>query len=84
MVPIVVSEGYNKGRLSLSKLVEVLSTNAAKHMGLYPKKGAMFIGSDADFTIIDLEREWTIDQKAQVTMAKYNPLHGMKAKRQTS
>ncbi len=80
MVPIVVSEGYNKGRISLSRMVEVLSTNAAKHMGLYPKKGAMFIGSDADFTIIDLEREWTIDQKAQVTMAKYNPLHGKKLK----
>lgn len=80
MVPVVVSEGYNKGRLSLSKLVDVLSTNAAKHYGMYPKKGAMLIGSDADFTIIDLEREWTIEQEEQVTMAKYNPLHGMKLK----
>ncbi|KAB3536025.1 dihydroorotase family protein [Alkaliphilus pronyensis] len=80
LVPIVVSEGYNKGRLTLSRLVEVLSTNAAKMYGLYPKKGAIMIGSDADFTIIDLEREWTIDQKETYSMAKYNPLHGIKLK----
>lgn len=80
LVPIMVSEGYNKGRLSLSRLVEVLSTNPAKQYGLYPKKGALHIGSDADFTIIDLEREWTIDQKKTYSMAKYNPLHGIKLK----
>jgi len=80
MVPILVSEGYNKGRLTLSRLVEVLSTNAAKQYGLYPKKGAMHIGSDADFTIIDLDREWTIDQKKTYSMAKYNPLHGLQLK----
>ncbi len=80
MVSILVSEGYNKGRLSLSKLVEVLSTNAAKQYGLYPKKGAMYIGSDADFTIIDLEKEWTIDEKDTYSMAKYNPLHGIQLK----
>lgn len=80
LVPIVVSEGYNKGRISLSRMVEVLSTNAAKQYGLYPKKGAMHIGSDADFTIIDLDREWTIDQKETYSMAKYNPLHGLKLK----
>ncbi len=80
LVPIMVSEGYNKGRLTLTRLVEVLSTSAAKQYGLYPKKGAMLIGSDADFTIIDLEREWTIDQKKTYSMAKYNPLHGIKLK----
>lgn len=80
LVPIMVSEGYNKGRLTLSRLVEVLSTSPAKQYGLYPKKGAMHIGSDADFTIIDLEREWTIDQKKTYSMAKYNPLHGIKLK----
>ena len=80
MVPVVVSEGYNKGRLSLSRLVEVLSTSPAKHYGLYPKKGAMHIGSDADFTIIDLDREWEIDKDKTHTKAKYTPFHGMKLK----
>ncbi|MDK2917685.1 MAG: allantoinase [Candidatus Petromonas sp.] len=80
MVPILVSEGYNKGRISLSRLVEVLCTNPAKHYGLYPKKGAMHIGSDADFTIIDLDKEWTIDKDKMYTMAKYTPFHGYKLK----
>lgn len=80
MVPVIVSEGYNKGRLSLSRLVEVLCSSPAKHYGIYPKKGAMFIGSDADFTIIDLEKEWTIEKDKMYTMAKYTPFHGYKLK----
>lgn len=80
MVPILVSEGYNKGRITLSKLVDILSTNAAKHYGIYPKKGAMHIGSDADFTIIDLNKRWTIDPKKQASMCGYLPLEGMELK----
>ncbi|MCK6256534.1 dihydroorotase [Fictibacillus sp. KIGAM418] len=80
MVPILVSEGLNKGRLSLSRFVEVTSKNAAIHYGIYPKKGAMEIGSDADFTVIDLDCEWEIDEKQTESMAKYNPLHGIKLK----
>ena len=80
MVPVIVSEGYNKGRISLSKLVDILSTNAAKHYGLYPKKGALNIGSDADFSIIDLNKEWTIKNENLVTMCGYTPLEGMKLK----
>lgn len=80
MVPILVSEGLNKGRLSLSRFVEVTSRNAAIHYGIYPKKGSLELGSDADFTVIDLEREYTVDEKKTESMAKYNPLHGMKLK----
>lgn len=80
MVPVIVSEGYNKGRISLSRLVDILSRNAAIHYGLYPKKGSMEIGADADLTIIDLDREWIIDQEKQYSLAKYTPLHGMKLK----
>lgn len=80
MVPIIVSEGYNKGRISLSRLVEILSTNAAKHYGLYPKKGALKIGSDADFTIIDLNKEWTIEKEKMQCLNKYTPFDGMKLK----
>lgn len=80
MVPIMISEGYNKGRISLSRLVDVLSTSPAIHYGLYPKKGSLEVGSDADFTIIDLDRVWTIDQNKMMTMAKYTPFHGMVVK----
>jgi allantoinase len=80
MVPVMVSEGYNKGRISLSRLVEILSTAPAIHYGLYPKKGTLTIGSDADFTVIDLEKEWTIDEKKTQCLNKYTPLDGMKLK----
>ena len=79
MVPVIVN-GYNEGKISLSKLVEILSKNAAIHYGLYPKKGAMEIGSDADFTIIDLDKEWTIDVKEEASMSGYTPLEGMELK----
>jgi formylmethanofuran dehydrogenase subunit A len=78
VVNILVSEGYNKGRLNLERLVEVLSKNAAVHYGLYPKKGAMNIGSDADLTIVDLKKAWTIDKDISFMKNKYTPLHGLK------
>lgn len=77
MVNILVSEGYNKGRLTLQRLVDVLSRNAAIHYGLFPKKGAMLIGADADFAIIDLEKEWSIDQDVSFMKNRYTPLHGL-------
>lgn len=80
MVNILVSEGFNKGRLTLERLVEVLSKNAAIHYGLYPKKGAMNIGSDADLTIINLEKAWQIDKDISFMKNKYTPLHGMQLK----
>jgi allantoinase len=80
MVPVIISEGYNKGRLTLSRLVEVLSKNPAIHYGIYPKKGAMEIGSDADFTIIDLDKSWTIDKDKMHNKSKFTPLHGLKLK----
>lgn len=61
MLPLVFSEGVNKGRINLSKLVELLSYNPAKINGLYPRKGAIEIGSDADFVIFDPKKEWVID-----------------------
>ena len=80
MAPIILSEGYNKGKLSLSRAMEVLSTSAAKQYGLYPKKGAMEIGSDADFAIVDLDKEWTIEIDNQASMCQYTPLEGKKLK----
>lgn len=80
MVPLMVSEGYNKGRISMSRLVELLSKNAAIHYGLYPNKGSMAVGTDADFTFIDLDEEWTIKADEMHSMAKYTPFEGMKLK----
>ncbi len=56
MVPLMLSEGVNKGRITLKRFVELLCENPAKRFGLYPKKGVIAVGSDADFTIVDLEK----------------------------
>ncbi|MFZ0512426.1 MAG: amidohydrolase family protein [Candidatus Nitrosopolaris sp.] len=55
LLPVMLSKGVNEGRISLERVAEVTSYNAARIFGLYPKKGTIEIGSDADVTIIDLD-----------------------------
>ena len=50
---LLFSEGVNKGKITLNKYVEVSSTNAAKIFGMFPKKGTIAVGSDADILIFD-------------------------------
>jgi allantoinase len=57
MLPIVLSEGVNKGRITIGKAAKVLSENPAKRFGLYPKKGHIAVGADGDFVIVDLSME---------------------------
>jgi allantoinase len=78
LVPLMVSEGLNKGRLSLSRFVEVLSSNAAKLYGVFPRKGHIALGADADFTVIDRDEEWTFSAANSLSMAKYSPFDGWK------
>lgn len=59
-MPVLFSEGVMKGRISINKFVEVTSTNPAKICGMYPKKGSIAVGSDADLVIIDKDRKVTI------------------------
>ncbi|MDQ1719899.1 MAG: dihydropyrimidinase, partial [Pseudonocardiales bacterium] len=53
LMPVLYSEGVRKGRLSLQRFVEVTSTNAAKLFGLFPQKGTIAVGSDADLVVWD-------------------------------
>jgi len=57
LLPIMLSEGVNKGRITLEKLVEVCCYNNARYFGIYPKKGSISIGSDADLVIVDLNKK---------------------------
>src|SRR5258706_6112273 len=52
-VPIIYTEGVSKRGMSLERFVAVTSTNAAKILGLYPRKGAVAAGSDADLVVFD-------------------------------
>ena len=60
---ITFSEAYRKGRISIQRFVEVTSTNAAKILGLYPRKGALAVGSDADIVL------WDPNVRKTITMA---------------
>jgi dihydropyrimidinase len=59
LVPALVTHGVKKRGLSLERLVEISSTSAAKIFGLYPRKGTLTPGSDADFMVTDLDRKRT-------------------------
>jgi dihydroorotase-like cyclic amidohydrolase len=71
----------NKGTLSLYELVRAASENVARHLGLYPRKGVIQVGADADLAIIDLGREDVIGESLPVrSKMGFTPLHGMKVK----
>ena len=59
-LPLMLSEGVNKGRISLERLAEVCCENPARYFGIYPKKGVIAVGADADFAIVDLDRTKTL------------------------
>ncbi|HVM57014.1 MAG TPA: dihydropyrimidinase [Gaiellaceae bacterium] len=68
--------GVNDGRITLNRMVELLSTNAAKLFGLYPRKGTIAPGSDADIVVFDPEKEHTISAKTHHSAADYNLYEG--------
>jgi dihydroorotase (multifunctional complex type) len=60
MLPLMISEGHHKRGLPLTRIVKLCSFNAAKSFGLYPRKGTLEIGADADINIVDLDKRVTI------------------------
>lgn len=80
IIPIVLSEGVNKGRLTLERAVEVTSYNAAKKFNMYPRKGTIDIGSDADLLVVDMNLEKTVTPKLMQHYSDYNIYEGMKLK----
>jgi dihydropyrimidinase len=78
MIPLLHSEGVRSGRISLGRLVEVTSTNAAKLFGLYPRKGTISVGSDADITIFDPNLELTIENSMLKSNSDYTAFDGWK------
>ncbi|OOY14965.1 dihydropyrimidinase [Thioclava sp. DLFJ4-1] len=76
-LPILFSEGVRKGRISIERFVALTSTNPAKLYGLYPQKGALVIGADADITLWDPERKAVISQVTLNHGADYTPYEGM-------
>jgi len=57
LLPVMLSEGVNSGRISINKLVEITSYNTARTFGMFPQKGTIEVGSDADLVLIDMEKK---------------------------
>ena len=70
------SEGVNKGRITANKFVELTSTNAAKIFGMFPKKGSIAPGADADLVIFDPKQKHTISAKTHHMNVDYSGYEG--------
>ena len=79
-VELLYSEGVGKGKISLNKFVELTSTNPAKIFGMYPKKGCISPGSDADIVIFDPKEEHKISAKTHHMNVDYSAYEGWKLK----
>lgn len=73
---LLFSEGVNKGKISLNKFVDVTSTNAAKIFGMFPQKGSIGIGADADIVIFDPKKKHAISAKTHHHNVDYSCYEG--------
>ncbi len=72
MLPMIFSEGVRTGRITLERFVEVTATNPAKLFGLYPRKGTIAVGSDADLTVWDPAETRTIRNEDMLSASRYS------------
>ncbi|WP_319204048.1 dihydropyrimidinase [uncultured Ilyobacter sp.] len=79
-IALMYSEGVGKNRISINKFVDVVSTAPAKLFGLYPKKGSISIGADADLMVIDPEKQMTIKHENLHENVDHTLYEGMKLK----
>lgn len=75
MIPYLFSEFYVKEGVSLDRMIEISSANAAKRFGLYPRKGVLQPGSDADFTILSFDHNYVIDESDLKSKGQYTPFY---------
>ena len=77
---LLFSEGVNKGKITLNKYVEVASTNAAKIFGMFPKKGTIAVGSDADIVLFDANEKHILSSKTHHMNVDYSAYEGWEVK----
>lgn len=79
-IPLMLTEGYHNRNIPLSTLVKVLSENPAKTFGLFPQKGVIGVGADADLVVVDLETEKTVSADALHSSSDFSIYQGRKLK----
>ena len=76
-LPLLFSEGVMAGRISLERFVALTAANTAKLYGLYPRKGTIAVGADADLVIWDAERRVRLTNEMLHSDCDYTPYEGM-------
>ena len=79
-MPMLWTHGVATGRLTMNEFVAVTSTNIAKILNIYPKKGAVLVGADADLVVWDPAKEKTITAEKQQSAIDYNVFEGKHVK----
>jgi dihydropyrimidinase len=77
LVPMLYSEGVVKHRISLERMIELVATNPAKIFGLYPRKGAIVEGADADLIVFDPNAKVVVHANEMHSRADYDPFEGV-------
>jgi len=80
ILPYIISEGYMSGRLSLSRVTEVLAAAPARRYGLSHRKGSITIGREADLVWLDPNAEWLVEGQKFLSQGKITPFEGMRFK----
>ena len=79
MVPVVLDEAYHRRGMRLDAFARLISERPARIAGLYPRKGSLLVGSDADLVLWDLEGSWIIDPTSQqFSKNPWSPFEGRK------
>jgi dihydropyrimidinase len=76
-MPVLWTTGVETGRITMNEFVAVTSTNIAKILNCYPKKGAILVGADADIVVMDPKRGKTISASTQASAIDYNVFEGL-------
>jgi allantoinase len=76
LLPIIYSEGVAKGKITINDLVRLVSENPARIFDLFPGKGQIRPGADADLVILDPEVKWAVDESKQHSTAGWSPYNG--------
>src|SRR5437867_4112504 len=80
LYPYLLSEGHGRRGLGLARVAELASANPARAFGLYPRKGAIVVGSDADLAVVDPNREQVITPEVLGSAQDFTPFQGMRVR----
>lgn len=79
-LPILCTAGVQSGKINANKFVELTSTNPARLFGLFPRKGTLAVGSDADMVIFDPNADVTLSKSQSLSRSDYTPYEGMRTR----